>query len=53
MSCFSSFSIISSVGCHLRDWDLVADTVKEMLGNIPKEELKDNVWRVSDYYGVF
>jgi hypothetical protein len=38
---------------HLRDWNLVADTIKEMLENTPKEDLEDNVWRVSDYYGVF
>ncbi len=47
------FGILIDNQMHLRDWNLVADTIKEMLENIPKEDLEDNVWRVSDYYGVF
>jgi predicted nuclease of predicted toxin-antitoxin system len=38
---------------HLRDWNFVADTIEEMLDNIPKKSMRNNVWRVSDYYGVF
>lgn len=47
------FGILIDNQMHLRDWNLVSDTVKAMLKNIPKENLRDNVWRVSDYYGVF
>jgi len=47
------FGILIDNQMHLRDWNLVADTIKEMLENIPKEDLRNNVWRVSDYYGVF
>ena len=47
------FGILIDNQMHLRDWNLVADTIKAMLENIPKEDLRDNVWRVSDYYGVF
>ncbi|MFB6245679.1 MAG: DUF5615 family PIN-like protein [Candidatus Nanohaloarchaea archaeon] len=50
---FEHFGILIDNQMHLRDWNLVADTIKEMLENIPRESLKDNVWRVSDYYGVF
>lgn len=47
------FGILIDNQMHLRDWNLVADTIKEMLENIPKEDLRNNIWRVSDYYGVF
>lgn len=50
---FEHFGILIDNQMHLRDWNLVADTIKAMLENIPKEDLRDNVWRVSDYYGVF
>lgn len=50
---FSHFGILIDNQMHLRDWGLVADTVKKMLDNIPKESLRNDVWRVSDYYGVF
>jgi hypothetical protein len=54
------FGILIDNQMHLRDWNLVADTITAMSKNIPKEEknipkedLRDNIWRVSDYYGVF
>jgi len=47
------FGILIDNQMHLRDWNLVADTITAMLENIPKEDLKDSVWRVSDYYGIF
>lgn len=50
---FEHFGILIDNQMHLRDWNLVADTIREMLENIPRESMKDNVWRVSDYYGVF
>lgn len=50
---FEHFGILIDNQLHLRDWNLVADTVKQMLENIPRESMKDNVWRISDYYGVF
>lgn len=37
---------------HLReDVDLVAETIKSMMENISEEDLSNNVWYVSDYYG--
>jgi predicted nuclease of predicted toxin-antitoxin system len=50
---FSHSGILIDNQMHLRDWNLVADTVKKMLDNISKESLRNDVWRVSDYYGVF
>ncbi|QGA80525.1 DUF5615 family PIN-like protein [Candidatus Nanohalobium constans] len=50
---FEHFGILIDNQMHLRDWNLVADTIEKILENIPKEDLRDNVWRVSDYYGVF
>lgn len=47
------FGILIDNQMHLRDWNLVADTIKRILENIAKEDLRNNVWRVSDYYGVF
>ena len=47
------FGILIDNQMHLRDWNLVADTIKAMLEKIPKEDLRNNIWRVSDYYGVF
>jgi len=47
------FGILIDNQMHLRDWNLVADTIKDMLNNIPKESMRNDVWRVSDYYGVF
>ena len=47
------FGIMIDNQMHLRDWNLVADTIKAMLENIPKEDLREDIWRVSDYYGVF
>ena len=47
------FGILIDNQMHLRDWNLVADTIKEMLENIPEESMRNEVWRVSDYYGVF
>lgn len=38
---------------HLRDWTLVADTIESMLGNIPRESMRNSIWHVSDYYGVY
>ncbi|PSG99351.1 MAG: hypothetical protein BRC29_04465 [Nanohaloarchaea archaeon SW_7_43_1] len=50
---FEHSGILIDNQMHLRDWNLVADTVKNMLENIPRESMIGNVWRVSDYYGVF
>lgn len=37
---------------HLReDIELVTETIKSMLENIPEADLSNNVWYVSDYYG--
>jgi predicted nuclease of predicted toxin-antitoxin system len=37
---------------HLRkDTDLVADTVKHMLEEIPEEDLSNSVWYLSNFYG--
>jgi len=37
---------------HRRDWNLVADTVKWILDNVPEEELENDLWYLSDYYEV-
>lgn len=47
------FGILIDNHMHVREWSLVADTVKEMLENIPRKSFRNNVWRISDYYGVF
>jgi hypothetical protein len=33
------------------DIDLVAETIKSMLESIPDEDLLNNIWYISDYYG--
>jgi len=44
--------ILADKYMHRREWNLVADTVKWILENVPEEELSDNIWYLSDYYGV-
>lgn len=44
--------ILADKYMHRREWELVADTVKWILDNVPEEELENNIWYLSDYYGV-